>query len=367
MEVQLIIDKLQTMKTFRSFFLLGAILFSVSAFATDSNVAHTILDLNTNYRGQIKTSCVKLKNDLNGEEGRVWTSFTVLPDGEIRNIRIESSTNAMLDTKAMGVIASLRKMNMAFIKDSIRMLLPIDLYEKGDFYTRNNLCYPIMRKLEAPYPAGEFQGGNDAFANYLYNNFKRSALRVIKSERYYINIDFRIDKNGKATDIKILGNVRLPELRSEVKRLMQNMPAWTNADLLTPENNRYKAKIALGPDDKDLKQVMLNSNYENYYEYIPAEYPGGLNALLVFLMSEIKYPKEAQQKGIYGKVISRVMIDKEGRITDMKIKDGIHPLLDQEALRVISKLPRFKPATFNGVPINMTMLVPLNFQLPAPK
>lgn len=352
------------MKIIRLFFLLGAIVFSVSAFSVGSDVATSRQELERAYLSQIKTICDKLRNDLNGKEGRVWTSFTVLPKGEIRNIRVESSTNSQLDTIAMNVIASLTKMNNTFFEDSIRILYPIDLFEKEDFYVRNSLCSPIIRKLEAPFPAGEFPGGNDAFVNYLYNNLNRSVVAVSSPEPFYIKIDFRIDKNGKATDIKFLGNVGRSDLKSEVKRLMKNMPAWIDADHLSSDNNRFQAVIYLGPNDENLKKTMLRSFYTNYFNIILPEFPGGVKALLNFLSTEIKYPKEAQKKRIYGRVISVVTIDKEGRTIDKSLTKGVHPLLDQEALRVISKLPRFKPGTLDGDPIEMELHIPINFSIP---
>ncbi|MGL4331443.1 MAG: energy transducer TonB [Bacteroidales bacterium] len=351
----------------KTFLLLGAFLFSATAIAgVSEDEAHSILDLKSRYVKEIKSFTKDSESTLNNQEGRTWTSFTVLPDGGIRNIRIESSTNPLLNQKALDIVSSLPNMKMDFIKDSIRVLLPVDMYKKKDFYTRNNLCFPIVRKLETLYPAGEFPGGNDAFACYLYDNVKRSVLKHVKNERYYINLDFRIDKQGKATKIKFITEMKNPELKSEIKRLINNMPAWENTDQLTDENNRRIAMITLGPDDKDLKKVMLNSSYENYFELITPEYPGGLNALMNFLMSETKYPKEAYHKKIYGKVISKIYLDEEGRIIDKKVVKEVHPLLDKEALRVISKLPQFSPATLDGKPVRFVLTLPINFRFPAP-
>lgn len=351
----------------KAFYLLAAFLFSASAIAgVSEDEAHSILELKSRYMKEIRSFRKNSESTLNNEEGRTWASFTVFPDGGIRNIRVESSTNPQLDQKALDIVSSLPVMKMDFITDSVRILLPVDLYKKKDFYTRNNLCFPFIRRLDTPYPTGEFPGGNDAFACYLYDNVKRSVLKHVKNERYYINLDFRIDKQGKPTKIKFTTDMKNPELKSEIKRLINNMPAWENADQLTEENNRYIAKITLGPDDNDLQKVMLNSNYENYFELITPEYPGGLNALMNFLMSETKYPKEAYHKKIYGKVIAKIYLDEEGRIIDKKVEKGIHPLLDQEALRVISKLPQFSPATLDGIPVRFVLTLPINFRFPAP-
>jgi protein TonB len=71
----------------------------------------------------------------------------------------------------------------------------------------------------------------------------------------------------------------------------------------------------------------------------------------------------AFQQVIQGKVWIAFVIDKEGYAGEVWVERSVDPLLDQEALRVIKMLPRMKPATVDGKPVNLRYSIPINFQL----
>ena len=74
------------------------------------------------------------------------------------------------------------------------------------------------------------------------------------------------------------------------------------------------------------------------------EFPGGIQAMMKFLSTNIKYPVEAQKKGISGRVIVQFVIMEDGTLDQAKVIRGVDPLLDEEALRVVKLLPKFIPA-----------------------
>ena len=73
------------------------------------------------------------------------------------------------------------------------------------------------------------------------------------------------------------------------------------------------------------------------------QYPGGDRELLKFIAQSIKYPTDAQEAGVQGRVICSFVVDKKGNIVEPKIIRGIDPSLDAEALRVIGMMPRWTP------------------------
>lgn len=93
-----------------------------------------------------------------------------------------------------------------------------------------------------------------------------------------------------------------------------------------------------------------------------AEFPGGTDALFAFLLENIEYPEEARMDSIEGRVIVKFIIDETGLVKDAAIVKGIHPLLDNEALKVVRKLPRFIPAEYNGKPKISYFSLPVNFR-----
>jgi len=78
----------------------------------------------------------------------------------------------------------------------------------------------------------------------------------------------------------------------------------------------------------------------------------------------LDYPEEAFKKRITGRVFVKYVVDVDGSVTNARIMRGFHPLLDEEALRVINLLPKFTPGTYQGKPVKVQLTIPINFQLP---
>jgi TonB family protein len=93
-------------------------------------------------------------------------------------------------------------------------------------------------------------------------------------------------------------------------------------------------------------------------------FPQGDNALSKFIAKNTRYPEEAKKNNITGKVIVRFVVEKDCSVSDVTIVQGIDPLLDAEALKVISSLPKFeKPAMKDGKVVPVYYLVPIMFAL----
>lgn len=101
--------------------------------------------------------------------------------------------------------------------------------------------------------------------------------------------------------------------------------------------------------------------------YFPAEeaprYVGGESALRQFIASNIDYPRKARKNEIQGRVYVKFKIKKDGRVDEIFICRGVHPLLDGAAMDVIKKLPPFIPAKNEGAPVEVDFTVPINFLL----
>ncbi|MCQ2280687.1 MAG: energy transducer TonB [Bacteroidales bacterium] len=96
---------------------------------------------------------------------------------------------------------------------------------------------------------------------------------------------------------------------------------------------------------------------------IPAHFPGGIDQLYEYLQNNIVYPKQAKEQGITGTVVVGFCISKEGNVVDIHIIQGVHPLLDEEAMRVVGAMPRWEPALSSGAPISNNFDIPITFTL----
>ena len=97
------------------------------------------------------------------------------------------------------------------------------------------------------------------------------------------------------------------------------------------------------------------------------EYPGGVEALKTFVASNVQYPEEAKKNGISGKVYISFVVDKSGKVTDVKVARSVESSLDREAIRVVEQMPAWKPGKKDGHVVNVGFTLPIQFSLNAEK
>lgn len=93
------------------------------------------------------------------------------------------------------------------------------------------------------------------------------------------------------------------------------------------------------------------------------EFPGGMKALGEYIGNNLKYPEAAQKANAHGRVFVNFVVTKTGEITDINLLKGIGYGADQEAMRVVAQMPRWKPGSQRGQAVNVRYNLPINFQL----
>ncbi len=93
------------------------------------------------------------------------------------------------------------------------------------------------------------------------------------------------------------------------------------------------------------------------------EFPGGELALRKWIAENVKYPAAARENDIKGKVYVRFAVTEKGKVDKVSVVRGVHPLLDEAAINVVKKLPKWKPGRQRGKPVSVWYTVPINFQL----
>jgi protein TonB len=93
------------------------------------------------------------------------------------------------------------------------------------------------------------------------------------------------------------------------------------------------------------------------------EFPGGMEALMKWLSDNIKYPQLCMMHQIQGKVVGRFIVNKDGTVSDVTIVTSVDPLLDKEALRVLTKMPHWKAGRIKGKPVRVMFTMPILFKL----
>jgi TonB family protein len=115
------------------------------------------------------------------------------------------------------------------------------------------------------------------------------------------------------------------------------------------------------PDEKVIKRNGRDDVLK-IAEAAPA-YNGGEKAMKKFLQNNIKYPSKAKDDGVQGTVFVRFVVEKDGIVDDVVVSKGVHPLLDAEAKRVVSVMPKWTPGKQNGKVVAVQYTLPVRFQL----
>lgn len=113
-----------------------------------------------------------------------------------------------------------------------------------------------------------------------------------------------------------------------------------------------KTEAQTEPDDKPFDVV----------EQMPS-FPGGKEALMKFISENVKYPKEAEEKGLQGRVVVRYIIEKDGSISEVEIAKSVNEYLDAEAIRVVNAMPKWIPGKQKGEPVRVKFTLPITFRL----
>lgn len=101
-----------------------------------------------------------------------------------------------------------------------------------------------------------------------------------------------------------------------------------------------------------------------YAQNTHPSFPGGEEALKNYLAENIQYPPMAVEMGIEGVVTVEFMVRADGSIGEAKIVRMVDPDLEDEALRIVKSMPRWNPASKDGVPVDTWFSLPIKFILP---
>ena len=85
--------------------------------------------------------------------------------------------------------------------------------------------------------------------------------------------------------------------------------------------------------------------------------------MMDFMGKNVKYPVDAQEQKIEGRVVVKFVVEADGRIGDVTVVKGVHPSLDKEAVRVVKSMPKWTPGKVDGKPVACYYSLPVSFKL----
>ena len=138
---------------------------------------------------------------------------------------------------------------------------------------------------------------------------------------------------------------------------------------LKEDNNALEEVVVVGyglkedsnPDAVGVKTGDTEPTFK-VVETMP-KFPGGTRGLMQYLARSIKYPVIAQEKKQQGRVIIKMVVGKDGSLSEIKVLRSVSPSLDTEAMRVVSNMPKWEPGLQRGQAVAVEYTLPITFRL----
>ena len=161
--------------------------------------------------------------------------------------------------------------------------------------------------------------------------------------------------------IKFTPPVVVDEVIEEIPPIQEKL-SESNVAEVTQEGSGDEEIII--PEDVGKGVVEAEEPIFTIVEQMP-EFPGGDEAMYKFINANLRYPQNEKEEGISGKVNLKFKVDKEGNISDFEVQRGIkgYPAFENEAIRVIKKMPKWNPGKQNGRAVSCWFGVPVGFTI----
>lgn len=234
------------------------------------------------------------------------------------------------------------------------------------------------RIYEDPDVASIYMGGSSEMHKFISNTLKYPAEASEKNAQGLVVYTFVVETDGSLSNFELIHRAD-PQLNEEALRILKSMPPWRPAkhNNKTVRSTNYvpmyfklnknaagRSRSTTASSDIYTKknEDIINSEVFSIVDKMPA-YPYGERELAGFIEKQLRYPKEALQEGVEGRVLCSFIVAADGSISNIEVVQGIHPQLDREASRVLSLMSKWNPGERNGEKVNVKCLLPIDFTI----
>lgn len=218
--------------------------------------------------------------------------------------------------------------------------------------------YSLVLKKDVPY-----------VISYVYEQYLKFDL-LDSNDKHLIPSHVTIQKkviDGKEVPVTHLKYV-FNKTGTFHMTLTNKMDSKTNSLVALSRDNRKDNTeevivITSNGNNKPVKEEEIFFVVEDMPKFVLDGKTGTTKDFSIYIAQNMKYPKEAYDKKVQGKVYVQFVISKEGYVTDAKVIRGVHPSLDQEALRVVYSSPKWIPGKQRGQAVNVSYTIPIIFNL----
>lgn len=228
-----------------------------------------------------------------------------------------------------------------------------------------------------------YTGGTAEMHRFISNTLSYPAEAADREIQGLVVYTFVVEKDGTLSNFNIIHRAD-PLLDAEALRILQLMPPWRparhNGEIVRAESyvpmyfklnkQARRATARTRPSEsatarayaKTDPEIMEQNEILTIVDQMP-RYVYGEQGLAEFIAHNIRYPKEARQQGIEGRILCSFIVGSDGSISNIEVVEGLHPQLDNEAIRVLGLMPRWEPGLNDGEKVNVKCLLPIDFTI----
>lgn len=203
-----------------------------------------------------------------------------------------------------------------YAQDNTQIIVPKDNSASVDepIIDDNNTVYTSVKIMP------EFPGGETAMKKYFDDKMQSWESEKFISGKVFVQ--FVIGKDGmvEPENVEVISNME-PEVNEKVAGFIKSMPKWTPGMRYESKSGRVMKVLARVSMTIPVEVSVAGEKHEPIFfivEHMP-EFPGGDMELRKFIYENIKYPEEAKEKGLSGKVFVQFIIDTNGDVIDPQI------------------------------------------------
>lgn len=196
-------------------------------------------------------------------------------------------------------------------------------------------------------------------------NESRTTIKI--GEESYVSfadpMEINLDGKDYTLDINSVKNEKTFKL-GDHKVVAKNNHDERNSYTVTVDGEPFDIKYIVNMIFDETDELGDDDEVYGAVDVMP-EYFGGVNAMFDFIQKNVNYPESAKKKGIEGRVFVQFVVEKDGSLSSFQVLRGVNDELNDEAIRVLKMMPKWKPGMKDGKPVRVQYTMPFKFQLTA--
>lgn len=229
-----------------------------------------------------------------------------------------------------------------------------------------------------------YTGGTAEMHRFIANTLSYPSDAAARNAQGLVVYTFVVEKDGTLSNFNMIHRAD-SLLNKEALRILQSMPPWraarhkgeiVRAETYVPmyfklNKSAPSATRTTGAPSssatarayaKTNPDIIENTDIYTIVDQMP-QYETGEQGLGKFISHNIRYPREALQKGIEGRILCSFIVSADGSISNIEVVEGLDSLLNNEAIRVLGLMPKWIPGENGGEKVHVKCLLPIDFTI----